>query len=198
MEAKVEETMEEKRGRWKVVDEHQQMEESNRIHRKYGSKKKTKLKEQHQKKLNIDLVTLEEWKQQVSDIKRKVTEVNAAKARAQDETAKSVEREKQMTSERDEVLKLVTQQEMDVALKESELETALQHVSNLDFVFGKESPDEGRDAKHWTLRTIQLILKLMVAGTPPASIGATTVAFVSNITPHIQLKQLPSICRISC
>ena len=76
--------------------------------------------------MNIDLETLKEWKQQVSDIKRKVWEANAAKTRAQNATAKSVEREKQTTLKRDEALKLITQQEMGVALKQSELETALQ------------------------------------------------------------------------
>ena len=69
----------------KVVDEHLQMKKSNWIHRQYESKEKIKLKEQHQKQTNIDLATLEEWKQQVSDMKRKVSEANAAKVRAQDE-----------------------------------------------------------------------------------------------------------------
>ena len=50
VKAQVEETMEEKRrGVQKVVDEHLQMKESNRIHRQHESKEKIKLKERHQK-----------------------------------------------------------------------------------------------------------------------------------------------------
>ena len=63
-----------------------------------------------------------------------------------------------MALERDEALKFVTQPEMDIVLKQSELEKALQHVSDSNFVFGKESPKEGRGAKCWTLKIIQLIL----------------------------------------
>ena len=49
-------------------------------------------------------------------------EANTDKARAKKQTANALERY--------EALNLVTQQEMDMVLKQSELEKALQHVSN--------------------------------------------------------------------
>ena len=41
--------------------------------------------------------------------------------------------------ERDKDLKLITQQDMDMELKQSELKKALRNVSDPNFVFGKES-----------------------------------------------------------
>jgi len=49
-----EENMEEKRREvQKVVDEHHQMKESNRIDRQHASREKIKLKDQHQKKVAL-------------------------------------------------------------------------------------------------------------------------------------------------
>ena len=46
----------------------------------------------------------------------------------------------------------------------------------------------GVQSKRWSLRVVQLILELLVAGTPPASINASIAAFVGVITPHIEIK----------
>ena len=45
----------------------------------------------------------------------------------------------------------------------------------------------------WSLNTVQLILELLVAGTPTSSITAAIVDFVQNIATYIVIKELPSI-----
>jgi hypothetical protein len=66
------------------------------------------------------------------------------------------------------------------------LEKALEEASTPDFVFEKER--HGLRSKRWSLRIIQLILELLVAGTPPSSINASIVAFVKNLAPHVKVK----------
>ena len=156
------------------------------------------MKKKFENNNNIDLAGLESLKQQVSDMKRKLVEANTDKAWAVNEAAKTLERERQTALERDKALKLVTQQEMDMALNQSELEKALRHISDPSFVFGKESPKEEKVAKCWTLKIIQLILELLGAGTPPNSIGGSIVSSIKNIPPNIELKELPSIWFIRC
>ena len=114
------------------------MQEKVWIDQEFASRDKIKLKEHIQNNNNIDLAALEKLNQEVSDMKRRVVEANTDKAQAKEGTTKAVMRERQTALERDEVLKLVTQQEMDMALKQSELEKALQHVSDQNLVFGKE------------------------------------------------------------
>ena len=45
----------------------------------------------------------------------------------------------------------------------------------------------------WYLKIVQLILELLVAGTPPSSITAGIVDFFQNIATYMVIKELPSI-----
>ena len=90
-----------------------------------------------------------------SDMKRRVTEANTDKAWAEKEQQKQW-RERETALERDEGLKLVTQQEMDMTLKQSKLEKDLHHVSDPNLVCCKKSPTGGRDAKRWLWKIVQL------------------------------------------
>ena len=45
----------------------------------------------------------------------------------------------------------------------------------------------------WSLKIVQLILELLVAGTPLSYITADIFAFFQNITTHVVIKELPSI-----
>ena len=88
-----------------------------RIDQQHASRDKTKRKEKIQNNNNINLTALEVLKQHVSDMKNRVIEVNTDTAWVEKETAKAVEIERQTALEREEALKLVTQQEMDMTLK---------------------------------------------------------------------------------
>ena len=101
--------------------------------------------------------------------------------------------QRDLKEEHNALLKTVTQLEMDQALSDDRLEKAVEEASTPEFVFEMER--YGIRSKRWSLRIIQLILELLVAGTPPSSINASIVAFVKNLAPHVKVKinHLPSI-----
>ena len=82
---------------------------------------------------------------------------------------------------------------LNFALNSQELDSALESASTPDFVFGIEKV--GIKARRWLLRIVQLILELLVTGTPPAPINGTFLACVGNMAPHIKVrvKRLTSI-----
>ena len=79
------------------------------------------------------------------------------------------------------------------ALKSQEMDSALESASKPDFIFGMEKV--GIREQRWVLRIVQLILELLVAGTPLASVNGSILAFVGNVASHIKVhvKVLPSI-----
>ena len=154
--------------------------------RKFHHQKATKVKQRrkHQHKTNID--NMHVLRKAVTKAKKESKELREALTRAWIA-------QREVKDERDHLLSHVTQLEFDFALKSQELDSALESASKPDFIFGMEKV--GIRARRLSLRIVQLILELLVAGTPPASINRSILAFVGNMASHIKVhvKVLPSI-----
>jgi len=63
-------------------------------------------------------------------------------------------------------------------------------LSDTSFYFQKEQHVR---SKRWSLKIVRLVIELLVCGTAPASVSDAVVAFVKNLAPQIQLRELPSL-----
>ena len=117
------------------------------------------------------------------------------------------------------MLKCVSHMDMDAALQTEQLETALANLSYPFFCLINKKGVRSNvimcrlltifscwilyshryvslyyfTFQVWYLKIVQLILEMLVAGTPPSSITAAIIAFVQNGAIDIVIKELPSI-----